>query len=95
MICTTWVSLIKKEVSGQSMGRKKNFMNCLRRLRMKGLTFYADVVLNHKAGGDRLEQFKAVEVDPDDRRTEIGQARDIKSWTGFDFPGRDGKLLSV
>ncbi len=72
-------------------GTKEELHELLETLKNEGLDVYADVVLNHKAGGDRLEQFKAVEVDPDDRRTEIGQARDIKSWTGFDFLGRDGK----
>ncbi len=52
---------------------------------------YADVVLNHKAGADFTETFKAVEVDREDREKEISEPHDIEGWTGFNFPGRNGK----
>ena len=52
---------------------------------------YADVVLNHKAGADFSETFKAYEVDPNDRTKRITDAYDIEAWTGFDFKGRNGK----
>ena len=56
-----------------------------------GISVYADVVLNHKAGADFSEVFQAVQVDENDRNTEIGEARDIEAWTGFDYPGRNKK----
>ncbi len=56
-----------------------------------GILVYADVVMNHKAGADRSEVFKAVPVDPQQRSNDIGAARDIEGWTGFDFPGRKGR----
>ena len=52
---------------------------------------YADVILNHKAGADFSETFKAYEVDPNDRTKRISDAYDIEGWTGFDFKGRNGK----
>lgn len=52
---------------------------------------YADVILNHKAGADFTETFKAIEVDREDRTKEISDPHDIEGWTGFNFPGRDGK----
>lgn len=52
---------------------------------------YADVILNHKAGADFSETFKAYEVDPNDRMKRITDAYDIEGWTGFDFKGRNGK----
>ena len=53
-----------------------------------GMQVYADVVINHKAGADREEEFEAVKVDYNDRNKEIEEPRMIKGWTGFDFPGR-------
>lgn len=52
---------------------------------------YADVVLNHKAAADFTEEFEAVKVDEEDRLTEISEPHTIEGWTGFNFPGRDGK----
>lgn len=52
---------------------------------------YADVVLNHKAGADYSEVFRAVQVDENDRNKEISDVHNIEAWTGFDFPGRNGK----
>lgn len=52
---------------------------------------YADVILNHKAGADFSETFKAYEVDPNDRTKRISDAYDIEGWTGFDFKGRNRK----
>ncbi|TRM64663.1 glycoside hydrolase superfamily [Schizophyllum amplum] len=50
-----------------------------------------DAVLNHKLGGDRVETFPAVPVDPQNRLRDAGKVRDIEGWTAFDFPGRGGK----
>lgn len=52
---------------------------------------YADVVLNHKAGADYSETFQAVQVDEEDRLKEISEPHEIEGWTGFNFPGRNGK----
>lgn len=52
---------------------------------------YADVVLNHKAGADYTEVFQAIQVDENDRTKEISEPHDIEAWTGFNFPGREGK----
>lgn len=56
-----------------------------------GISIYADVVLNHKAGADESERFYAIEVDPNDRTQELDEAREIEGWTKFTFPGRQGK----
>ena len=52
---------------------------------------FADVVLNHKAGADETELFKAIQVDENDRAKEISDAHNIEGWTKFTFPGRNGK----
>ena len=60
-------------------------------LHKNDIKVYADVILNHKAGADFSETFKAYEVDPNDRAKRITDAYDIEAWTGFDFKGRNGK----
>lgn len=44
--------------------------------------------MNHKAGADKKEKAHAVEVDENDRNTEVSEAYEISAWLGFDFPGR-------
>ncbi|KAJ5820505.1 hypothetical protein N7474_006096 [Penicillium riverlandense] len=60
-----------------------------------GIGIYWDTVLNHKAGADFTERFKAVKVDPRQRNIEIAPPGDIEGWVGFDFPGRRGKYSSM
>ena len=56
-----------------------------------GMQVYADVVLNHKAAADYEEEFMAVKVDSSNRTKDIEKPKKIKAWTGFNFPGRQGK----
>lgn len=56
-----------------------------------GISIYADVVLNHKAGADETEVFKATEVSSENRDDEISEEREIRGWTKFTFPGRNKK----
>lgn len=72
-------------------GTKKELLDLIYIAHEKGLRVYADIVLNHKAGGDETEVFKAVKVDSNNRTIEIEEPRDIEAWTKFTFPGRQGK----
>ncbi|KAK4204551.1 family 13 putative glycoside hydrolase [Triangularia verruculosa] len=58
-----------------------------------GVKIIFDAVLNHKTGADYKEKVKAKKVDPLDRNKELdgGEAKEIESWTGFNFPGRGGR----
>lgn len=58
-----------------------------------GLGVYWDAVLNHKAGADHTEPFKAVRVNPERRNVTISKPLEIEGWVGFDFAGR-GDLYS-
>lgn len=69
-------------------GRKDQLKNLIEEIHQRGMSVYADVVLNHKAGADRKESFDAVMVDENDRTQEVGQVHEIEAWTAFDFPGR-------
>lgn len=56
-----------------------------------GVALYWDAVLNHKAGADRTERCRVVEVDSNDRTKEVSEPYEIEAWLGFDFPGRGDK----
>lgn len=72
-------------------GTKQELHDCIKALHDNGIAVYADVVLNHKAGGDELQTFYAQEVDPHDRNRGITEPYEIESFTRFTFPGRQGK----
>ncbi|WP_336325096.1 alpha-amylase [Porphyromonas pogonae] len=72
-------------------GTKKELLDCIATLHDNGIAVYADVVLNHKAGGDETQRFMAIEVDPNNRNKGISDAYEIEGWTRFTFPGRNGK----
>ncbi|MEH7121289.1 alpha-amylase [Neobacillus vireti] len=75
-------------------GTKQELIEAISACRNLGLKVYVDVVMNHKAGADGTEVFKAVEVDESDRTEEISDPIDIEGWTKFTFPGRAGKYSS-
>jgi alpha-amylase len=72
-------------------GTKEEYVAAVKACRELGISIYADVVFNHKMGADYEEEFEATPVDPNNRFCRLGETRNIKSWTGFNFPGRQGK----
>lgn len=72
-------------------GTKEELLNLINKAHELGIQIYADFVLNHKAGADETEVFKAVKVNENNRLEEIEEAKDIEGWTKFTFPGRNGK----
>lgn len=72
-------------------GTKEELLHFVDKLHENGIDVYVDVVLNHKAGADRKEQFKAVKVQDDNRTLDAEDVKEIEGWTGFDFKGRKGK----
>lgn len=72
-------------------GTKEELVKLIDKAHDLGMSIYADVVLNHKAGADETEVFKAIEVAYDNRDHEIGQERDIEGWTKFTFKNRNNK----
>lgn len=72
-------------------GTKQELLNLIEKAHQHGLSVYADVVLNHKAGADYAEVFKVVKVDPNNRLQQISDPYDIEGYTGFNYPNRQGK----
>jgi alpha-amylase len=72
-------------------GTRAEYLAAIEALHAAGIQVYADVVLNHRIGGDNEERALATPFRQDDRVNPIGPARQIASHTHFNFPGRKGK----
>ncbi len=70
-------------------GTKDEYLNAISALKEKGIRPIADVVLNHKAGGDEKEAFTVLKMNPDNRQQPISEPYEIEGWTHFTFPGRN------
>jgi alpha-amylase len=76
-------------------GTKDEYAAGVKAARAARLQVYADVVFNHKMGGDAEEEFEAIPFDPNNRDRPLGNAETIKSWTRYDFPGRGNQYSSM
>lgn len=76
-------------------GSKDDLLELSRVAKENGMGLYWDAVLNHKAGADKTEKCRVIEVDANNRMQEVGEAYEIEGWLGFDFPGRGDKYSSM
>ena len=72
-------------------GNREQLLEACEKLKENGVGVIADIVLNHKAGGDELENFHVVKVDPENRTQTASDPYEIQSYTKFTFPGRGTK----
>ncbi len=72
-------------------GTKEEYIAAIKALQENGIQVLADVVLNHKAGGDETELINAVKMDPNNRTVAISEPYEIEAFTKFYFPGRNKK----
>lgn len=72
-------------------GTKDEYLKCIQRLQSKGVKVIADVVLNHKAGGDEREKVMVQAIDEEDRNKVLTEPMEAEVHTKFTFPGRRGK----
>ncbi|MDN3588147.1 alpha-amylase [Pedobacter aquatilis] len=72
-------------------GHKDEYLKAIDALHENGISALADIVFNHKAGGDELEKIKVRTVNPDNREEFTSDVFEIEAWTKFTFPGRKGK----
>ncbi|KAJ3999441.1 glycoside hydrolase family 13 protein [Lentinula boryana] len=75
-------------------GSKEELLSACRVAREHQVDIIIDAVLNHKLGADRVEKFKAVTVDPQNRLREL-ERKEIEGWTVFEFPGRGTKYSAL
>ena len=72
-------------------GTKEEYLEAIRAFHDADIQVFADIVLNHRMGGDETEEVTAVTDSPDDRNQQIGGEQKVKVWSRFTFPGRNGK----
>ena len=72
-------------------GTKDEYLDAIVGLQQSGLDVYADIVLNHKMGADKLQTIKAVKCNWEDHTKEEGGEETVEVWTKFTFPGRNHK----
>ena len=72
-------------------GTKEEYTAAIRAFHEAGIRVFGDIVLNHRMGGDGTEEVSAVGDDPENRLTQLDEARKVRVWSKFTFPGRNGK----
>ena len=72
-------------------GTKEEYLCAITAFHKAGIQVFADIVLNHRMGGDATETVSAVSDSPENRNEQIDDARRVKVWSKFNFPGRKGK----
>ncbi len=72
-------------------GTRQEYLDCIEAFHRQGIQVIADIVLNHKHGGDEIEKFPAVMVNKENREEIISEPEEVEAYTKFTFPGRNGK----
>ena len=75
-------------------GTKEEYLGAINAFHKAGIQVFADIVLDHRMGGDATEDVIAVSDSPINRNEQIDGEQRIKVWSIFNFPGRDGKYSS-
>jgi alpha-amylase len=72
-------------------GTRDEYVAAVQAVRAAGMHAYADVVLNHKIGGDETEEVEVEEISFDNRNEVASPPYKIRAWSHYRFPGRGGK----
>ena len=72
-------------------GTKEEYLGAINAFHKAGIQVFADIVLDHRMGGDATEEVLAVSDSPENRNEQIDGARRVKVWSRFTFPGRKGQ----
>ncbi len=72
-------------------GSKDEYINCITALKQNGIESYADIVLNHKMGADKLQTIPATKVDWGNHNQLIENQEVVRVATKYTFPGRKHK----
>ncbi len=75
-------------------GTKDEYLEAIRAFHEAGIRVFADIVLNHRMGGDQTETVTAVTDSASDRNVQVGGEEKIRVRSKFLFPGRKGKYSS-
>ncbi len=81
----------QKETVRTKYGTREEYQEAIRSFHSAGIRVFADIVLNHRMGGDEIEEVAVVTDAADNRNLQVGGKEYIKVWSKFTFPGRAGK----
>ena len=70
-------------------GTKEEYLAAIKALQAENIQVLADIVLNHRLGGDEPQDIIACKVDPENRTQPISDYHMIRAWTKFNFEGRN------
>lgn len=76
-------------------GTKQQLLDAIQEVKAQGLQVYADVVLNHKDGGDLTEEVLVQEMDWKNRNNPVSSWYNMRAYTHFTFPGRGNTYSSM
>ena len=76
-------------------GTRDQYLTAIKSAQNAGIQIYADVVFNHKDGGDETERIWAQEMDWEDRNRPVSDWYEIEAYTKFNFSGRGDKYSSM
>jgi alpha-amylase len=69
-------------------GTKQEYHDCIKAIHDNGMDVIADIVINHKHGGDEPESVPVQQVNADNRTEYVGKPVIKEAHTKFTFPGR-------
>jgi alpha-amylase len=72
-------------------GTKEEYLEAIRALQTNNMQVLADVVLNHRTGGDETEKVLAQKVQDHNRLEAVDGPYEVEAHTKFLCPGRNGK----
>lgn len=72
-------------------GTADEFLAAVKAVQDAGMHAYADIVLNHRMGGDETEEVEIEEISHDNRNVVASPPYKIKAWSHYTFPGRGEK----
>ncbi len=81
----------QKDTIRTKYGTKDEYLKCIKCFHEAGIQVIADVVLNHRFGGDEEEEFTAIRVNHDNRTEFLGESETMRAFTKFTFPNRNGQ----
>ncbi|MGI9582933.1 alpha-amylase [Chryseobacterium sp. RRHN12] len=71
-------------------GTKAEYLMAIEKAHEVGMSVYADIVLNHRMGGDEEEKIVVHQLNEENRNERISENMEVSAYTKFTFPGRKG-----
>lgn len=70
-------------------GTKAEYIDCIAAFHNNGVNVLADVVVNHKLGGDEKELVPVKKINAENRMEIADEVQTVEAFTRFTFPGRN------